>query len=132
MATSKFISKWSGADLTDAGAYVSKDFNTFQNAFKREIVRICENIGATLSWFSKGHYDVSGCIERNGHFVHFSYDNSCNAGGRTHVNLRCRGPFFCRTAAHAKDYRGGYNVFIPFTEAQENFDRLLNQEHRAF
>ena len=126
-----FVKKWNGVSMQDDGAYVSKQFNTFQNAFKREISRICSNIGANLVKFSKGHYDMSGFIERDGHYVYFSYDNSCNAGGRAYANLRCRGTFFCRTAAHEKDYRGGYNNTIPFTDAEETFNRLLNAIHMA-
>lgn len=77
------------------------------------------------------HPGMSGFIERDGHYVYFSYDNSCNAGGRAYANLRGRGPFLCRTAANEKDYRGGYNNTIPFTEAEETFNRLLNAMHLA-
>lgn len=126
---SYFIRKWSGSDMRDDGATISKEFNTFQKAFKREISRICKNINANLVYFNKGHYYVSGFIERNNHYVYFNYDNSCNAGGRAYANLRCNGPFYCRTAANEKDFRGGYNVEVPFIDAEETFNRLLNEEH---
>ena len=124
--TSKFVTKWNGVKMIDAGAYVSKDFSNFQNAFKREVKNICTSIGANLVSYSKGHYDMSGFIERNGKYVYFSYSNSCCAGGRTCANLTNIGPLYCRTAQHAKDYTGGANHHVPFTEMEQTIDRLLN------
>lgn len=128
--TSDFIDRWDDVEMRDEGAYVSKQFTLFQEAFRREIINICENIGATLISFNKGHYDMSGFIERNDHYVYFCYDNSCNFGGRAFANLIRKGPFFCRTAAHGQDFRGGANNLVPFKDAEVAIDRLLNTEHR--
>lgn len=132
MATSTFIKKWNGKHLQDDGSRVSKEYNTFQNAFKREMTQIAQNIGATLVRFSKGHYDVSGFIERNGKYVYFDYDTSL-CGGRATPLLREGRAMFCRTAANEKDYRGGNNNFTSFEDCESVIDRLLNTEYkRAF
>jgi hypothetical protein len=132
MAASAFISKWNSKHLQDDGGYVSKEYNTFQNAFKHEMSKIAENIGATLVSFSKGHYDVSGFIERNGKYVYFEYDSSL-CGDRATPKLKDSDAMYCRTAENAKDYRGGYNNFTSFEDCESVIDRLLNTEHkRAF
>ena len=132
MAISAFIKKWNNKPLQDDGCYVSKEYNTFQNAFKREIAKIAENMGATLVNFSKRHYDVSGFIERNGKYVYFSYSSSL-CGDRATPKLKENNAMFCRTAENVKDYRGGYNNFTSFEECESVIDRLLNTEHkRAF
>ena len=71
-----FIKKWNMKPLADTGTYVSKEFNAFQNAFKREMDKIAQNVGGTLVRFIKGHYDVCGFIERNGKYVYFDYSSS--------------------------------------------------------
>ena len=122
-----FFKKWNGKQLQDCGSYVSKEFISFQTAFRNEVKRICAEIGAELVAFRGGHYDMSGFICRNGHFVYFCYSNYRN---RTKVDLTSRQAFYCRTAANENDYRGGINNNVPFTDAKETFDRLLNTEHR--
>lgn len=132
MATSTFIKKWNGKHLQDDGICVSKEYNTFQNAFKREMTQIAQNIGATLVKFSKGHYDVWGFIERNGKYVYFNYDTSL-CGGRATPKLKDGMAMLCRTAENVKDYRGGDNNFTSFEDCESVIDRLLNTEHkRAF
>lgn len=123
MATT-FVRKWNNKYLADDGCYVSKEFNSFQNAFKREMAKIAENIGATLIKFSKGHYDVSGFIERNGKYVYFNYDSSL-CGNRSVPNLTNSRAMYCRTAEHDKDYRGGYNNFTSFEDCERVINRLL-------
>lgn len=126
MVDSTFIKKWNNKPLQDDGCYVSKEYNTFQNAFKREIKQIAENIGATLVNFSKGHYDISGFIERNGKYVYFSY-SSLLCGDRATPQLKDENAMFCRTAEHAKDYRGGDNIFTSFETCKSVITKLLNR-----
>lgn len=126
----KFIKKYDGVTMLDAGSYVSREFSNFQNAMKRELKRLAEEIGANLVSFSKGHYDMSWFVEREGHFVYGSYSNF---GDRAKANLTGSdsfiAPCYVRTAAHAKDYRGGSNNHCTFAQVQELMDKLLNQEH---
>lgn len=128
MATTAFIKKWNDKHLQDDGSYVSKEYSAFQNAFKREMNKIAESIGATLVSFYKGHYDVSGFIERNGKYVYFSYSSSL-CGNRATPKLKDRMAMLCRTAKDKNDYRGGNNNFTPFEECESVIDRLLNTEH---
>ena len=112
--------------MQDAGCYVSKEYNTFQNAFKREMNKIAENIGATLVSFSKGHYYVSGFIERNGKYVYFNYDSSL-CGDRATPKLKDSDAMYCRTAKNEKDYCGGDNNSTSFENCESVIDKLLNR-----
>lgn len=129
MRRNAFFKKWNGRVLEDWCTSVSKEFNSFQNAFKREMNNIAEEIGATLVSYSKGYYDMSGFFERNGHYVYFHYCNYC-CGGRNVVNLTDNSVMCARTAKNAKDYRGGCNNDVSFDTLKETVDHLLNQEHR--
>ena len=126
MAITKFIKKWHMKDLPDSGCYVSKEYNNFQNAFKREMTKICENIGATLVRCIKGHYDICGFIERNGKYVYFCYSSTLS-NSRSVPNLTDRLAMYCRTAKDEKDYHGGDNVCTSFENCQSVIEKLLNQ-----
>ena len=129
MAKTTFIKKWHNKFLQDDGSYVSEEFNSFQNAFKREMNKICESIGATLVKYSKGHYDMSGFIERNGKYVYFCYSSTlCNS--RSVPNLTDRLAMYCRTAENTQDYRGGFNNNTSFENCASVIDSLLNTEHK--
>lgn len=129
MSVATFIKNYNNKYLEDTGAYVSKGFNTFQNAFKREMKGIAESIGARLVSFNKGHYDMSGFIERDGHYVYFSYSRILD---RSTPDLTSYGPMYCRTAKDAKDYCGGTNCNTSFKNCAEDIDRLLKSEHKPF
>lgn len=119
-----FIKKWNMKPLADTGTYVSKEFNAFQNAFKREMDKIAQNVGGTLVRFIKGHYDVCGFIERNGKYVYFDYSSSL-CGNRSTPHLKDRMAMYVRTAKDAKDYRGGTNNFVSFEECESVIRELL-------
>ena len=42
---SNFIKKYDGKYLQDAGAYVSKEYSNFQNAMKRDLKAMADEIG---------------------------------------------------------------------------------------
>ena len=129
MRRNAFFKKWNGRVLEDWCTSVSKEFNSFQNAFKREMNNIAEEIGATLVSYSKGYYDMSGFFFFFFYYVYFHYCNYC-CGGRNVVNLTDNSVMCARTAKNAKDYRGGCNNDVSFDTLKETVDRLLNQEHR--
>lgn len=126
MGTTAFIRKYDGKTLADDGAYVSKGFNNFQNAMKREVKRMAEEIDATLVSFSKGHYYMTWFVERDGRYV---YGNYSVTGNRTHVDL-LGNVCYARTAEHSKDYTGGCNNWCSFSEMQKTMDRLLNTQYK--
>lgn len=126
-----FIKKWHGRTLQDDGAWVSKEFKSFQTAFGNAMKKIAASLNAELVNYSKGHYDMSGFIKRGDKFVYFSYDNGIGNGGRSHVNLKfCNGwhsPLLIRTAKNEKDYSGGHNNFESFESCETLIDKLLNE-----
>ena len=77
-----FYTKWQNAILADAGAYVSKEYRSFQTALVREISKYATTVGAKVISNLKGHYNTSCFIERNGKFVYISHSVSY-----THLTL---------------------------------------------
>lgn len=123
-----FIKTWDGRRLEDWGCTVSKEFKTFQQAMKREVKRLAEDAGATLADWHNGHYDMTGVLERDGLFVYFSYSNL----DRTKVVLTPKGGWhncvLMRTMAHAKDWTGGTNNNIEFSQFSETMERLFKEQ----
>lgn len=125
-----FIKKWDKKELEDWGTTVSKEFGSFQTAFKNIMKKIAESCNAELVKYSKGHYDMSGFIKRDDKYVYFNYSNYQD---RATVNLTKKGfgcAMYFRTAASDTDYHGGSNNNVPFSECEETIERLLNTEHR--
>lgn len=123
-----FIKTWDGRRLEDWGSVVSKEFKSFQQAMKREVKRLAEEEGVSLAYWSNGHYDMTGVLERDGLFVYFSYSNL----DRTHVVLTPKGGWhncvLMRTMKHAKDWTGGSNNNIEFSQFSETMKRLFREQ----
>ena len=118
-----FYTKWQNAILADAGAYVSKEYRSFQTALVREISKYATAVGAKVISNLKGHYNTSCFIERNGKFVYISHSSGLSRIGRS-VKIELDS-FWIRTAQHAKDYRGGRNQYCDMTNLQSMIDNLL-------
>ena len=119
-----FYTKWQNAILADAGAYVSKEYRSFQTALVREISKYATAaVGAKVISNLKGHYNTSCFIERNGKFVYISHSSGLSRIGRS-VKIELDS-FWIRTAQHAKDYRGGHNQYCDITNLQSMIDNLL-------
>lgn len=118
-----FYTKWQNATLADAGSYVSKEYHNFQTALVREISKYATAVGAKVVSPSKGHYDTSCFIERNGRFVYIRHSSGLSrldSGVRIELDS-----FLIRTAGHAKDYTGGYNQYCDMQNLQSMIDELL-------
>lgn len=127
--TKKFISKWDRKKLEDWGSTVSTEYNMFQNAFMKAMSDIAESLGGRLAKYSKGHYDMSGFIEKNGKYVYFCYSNYAD---RSRVKLTDDPNSFCcpmyvRTAKNEDDYHGGTNHDVPFSMCEDVIRKLLEQ-----
>lgn len=124
-----FIRKWDKKRLEDSGCVVSKEFKKFQGAFNREVKRIAEEHGATLVNYRNGHYDMSGFLERNGVYLYFSY----GALDRTKVQLASHSdflsPFYMRIAKDTKNFLGGRNNNVLFSQFPETMEKLFKQDH---
>ena len=106
-----------------AGAYVSKEYRSFQTALVREISKYATAVGAKVTFNLKGHYNTSCFIERNGKFVYISHSSGLSRmGSGVKIELDS---FLIRTAQHAKDYRGGHNQYCDITNLQSMIDNLL-------
>ena len=121
-----FVKTWDGRRLEDWGSSVSKEYKSFQQAMRREVKRLAENEGATLVSYNSGHYYQSGFVEKDGLYVYFCYE----ALDRCHVQLTDGSAFFMRTASGPKDYHGGSNNNVTFSQFSETMRRLFRQQER--
>ena len=123
-----FIKTWNGRRLEDWGSTVSKEFKSFQQAMKREVKRLAEDKGATLADWHNGHYDMSGFVERDGLYVYFCYSNL----DRTKVSLTpgegWYTAFYMRTAEGPKDFHGGSNNNVAFSQFAETMEKLFREQ----
>lgn len=119
----KFYTKWQLSVLADGGAYVSREYRSFQTALIREISNYAKAVDATVVSNIKGHYDTSCFVGRNGKFVYISHSSGLSrmADG-VRINLDS---FLIRTAKHEKDYTGGNNQYCRLSKLQSMIDKLL-------
>ena len=121
VTVSKFMSKYQGRVLEDAGSVQSEEFKQFARDFKSMAYEAAGNIGAKLYSFHRGHYDVSGFAERGGEYAYFAF--SCPRCIRIDLTRSdCMSGILVRTAEGPKDFTGGPNNF---TNA-EGFQTLLD------
>ena len=110
MTVEKFVRKYQGRVLEDAGSVLSEEFKQFARDFKLMAYEAAGNIEAKLYSFNRGHYDVSGFVERNGKYAYFTF--SCPRYLRIDLTRSdCMSGFLVRTAKGPKDYTGGPNNF---------------------
>ena len=121
----KFYTKWQDSVLADAKNYVSKEYRQFQTALICEIFNYAKAVDATVVSNTKGHYDTSCFVGRNGKFVYIGHSSglSRKADG-VKIDLDS---FLIRTAGHEKDYTGGNNHYCNLSKLQSMIDKLLTR-----
>lgn len=118
-----FYTKWQNAVLADIWGYVSREYRNFQTALVREISKNAAAVGAKVISSSKGHYDTSCFIGRNGKFVFIIHSSTlCRTDDGVRIDLNS---LLIRTARHEKDYRGGTNQYCDMRQLQSMIDKLL-------
>jgi hypothetical protein len=115
-----FYRKWHGVTLEDWCTVVSKEYNSFQNAFKRLLTKMAEDMGARLVSFHKMHYEESAMFERDGKYVYLSHFNNMSNRSRPVLHH-----ILIRTAEHATDWTGGPNEYVNWSSLANQIDRLL-------
>lgn len=102
-----------------------KEYRSFQTTLVREISKYAAAVGAKVASNSKGHYDTSCFIERNGKFVYISHSSGLSRmGSGVRIELDS---FLIRTAQNGKDYRGGCNQYCDIANLQSMIDGLLGK-----
>lgn len=121
----RFYTKWQNSILPDAAVYTSKEYRQFQTALIREISNYAKVVDATVVSNSKGHYETSCFVGRNGKFVYISHSSgSSRRADGVRIDLNS---FLIRTAKHEKDYTGGNNHYCHISKLQLMIDELLNR-----
>jgi len=117
------INKWYNHEFS-SGPYTWDDFNSFARSFKTAMKHVCHELGAELVSFNKGHYYVSGFIQRWSKFIYFS---SSDVRSGYEGWILWWGSVLIRTAENSRDFKGGANNYTNLTEFQENVDLLLQR-----
>lgn len=102
-----------------SGSSIGKDFQTFSRIFRNWLKKNIPT-GASVASYNRGHYYLSGFIERNGKYVYFTVgDVRFSAIWSTNILVR--------TAKSSKDYTGGMNNYTTLDRFCKNVDCLLNR-----
>lgn len=115
-----FFRKWHGVTLEDWGISVSKEYNAFQNAFKRLLTKMAEEMGAKVVHYHKMHYDESAMIERDGKYAYILHSNNLTNRSRPVLHH-----ILIRTARHSEDWTGGSNEYVNWSQLANKLDELL-------
>jgi len=104
-----------------SGSTTGQDFHVFARLFKKCIEGSLPP-GSKLVEFNKGHYYVSGFVQKSDKFVYFSISDVRHFPGKWH------GDILVRTAKSDTDYTGGSNGYITLERFAEAVNRLLDGE----
>ena len=127
MTEKDFVKKYHGKEIEDAGANKGREFVLFAKDFRSTVKEIAtKKLGAQLSAFHTGHYDVSGFIEKDEKFVYFSYSEP---RGRALDLFRtdAHEGILLRTAENTSDFKGGHNHFTNIMNFASVAGRLLER-----
>jgi len=104
-----------------SGPTTGQDFTVF---FRLFISYVKKNLpdGASLVNVSKGHYGLSGFVQRGDKFVYFSISDVRHFPEDWHKNI------LVRTAKSEKDYTGGSNGYTTLERFSDAMNRLFGVE----
>lgn len=118
-----FAKQYKGRNLEDNGAVLSKDFRKFAKSFQS----LMKDNAATHNWevhsCNVGHYDISGYLHKDGHYIYFSYAPA----RRMPLNLESANvhhSIMMRMARNPQDYIGGHNHFCSVKDIPNVIKRL--------
>lgn len=119
-----FIKKWNGKIIEDWGCYCSDEFKSltrsFRSALKSDLGDEYELIG-----FKANHYDFSGFVKKDNHYVYVSYSMNRGLPLDFYGYGSYREGLLVRTAKHDKDYTGGMNTFVSFNGLINHIQKLI-------
>lgn len=102
-----------------SGSSIGPDFKSFSLKFRNWLRKNIPG-GTQLYNYNRGHYIISGFIERNGKYVYFSVgDVRFSHSWSTNILIR--------TAKSVKDYTGGSNNYTTLERFSTDVDCLLNR-----
>ena len=119
----KFLKTYHGYIFDDWGTECSDDFKSFARKFKNYLTK---NLPSTcnIKKHSCNHYDLSGFVEQDGHYIYYSY--SWNR--YSPVDVRddgCMRGVLVRFAANDNDWRGEMNHFTSLANLPETIKVML-------
>lgn len=102
-----------------SGSFAGSDYIAFEKQCRSELKKMCKEHGFNLHQFSKGHYEWSAVLEKDGRFVYVSMSDVRFSGNWYESVL-------VRTMAHDKDWRGGHNNYASWDNLMDMAERILN------
>lgn len=115
----KGIEAWRGFEF-QSSSDLTEEFASFAKDFKKHIGQSLPD-GAKLVDFSRGHFYVSGFIEKPGKFVYFSVSDVRFFRDGWYNDI------LVRTARHIKDYSGGQNNSTSLQNFKASVSSLLGE-----
>lgn len=112
------IKNYKGFEFS-SGGQTGADYKSFESKMRGVIKSAAEAVGANLASFSRGHYDCSAFVERDGKFAYVSISDVRFFSNDWIDNI------LIRTAKGTKDYTGGSNSWTTLLNLSDNIDRIL-------
>jgi len=102
------------------GPMIRKDFKQFAGLYKM-FIKDNQPEGAELVEYNKGHYFLSGFIEKDGKFVYFSISDVRYWENEWAENI------LIRTAENQEDFTGDMNSYTTLENIEEDIKELLSK-----
>lgn len=101
----------------ESSCYETPEFKKFYNGFKKSLKADLVGSGIELANISKGHFYISGFLEKGEKYVYFSVRDVRSYDWSRQV--------LYRTAKSTNDYTGGQNCFCSFGDLVRSCEQLL-------
>lgn len=127
-AVEELIKKYNGHAFEDCISVTSKDFESFCRKLKNALKKDALAMGFTDVTLTKGHYYLSGFLNRDDQYVYYSFSVE---RGETPTYLDkndCMHAFLYRTAKDDKDFSGGANHFCRLSELLVKTKELMDKD----
>jgi len=113
------MDKWRGYEF-ESSSRTTKEFDMFSRDFKK-VVEKCLPDGVKLAEYRKGHFEVSGFIEKGGRYVYFSISDV------RFFQDKWQSEILVRKAESLSDFTGGMNHYTSLERFRENVSVLIRE-----
>jgi hypothetical protein len=113
------LEAWRGFTFQSSSG-LTEEFAAFARDYRAWVKKNLPE-GAKLDTWSRGHFEVSGFIERGGRYVYF------NTSDVRYFREEWAENILVRTAKHNRDYTGGQNCSASLETFRERVDGLLSR-----
>ncbi len=114
------MNKWLTHQFS-SGTRIGDDFKKFSTEYRKTLKKALADTGITIANYSRGHYDISGFLEKDGKYVYFSVSDVRYYPAGWYTNI------LIRTATSLHDYTGGRNNYTTLDNLPSRVSMLFEE-----